>query len=206
VILFSAAVTAGLTALSQGRFVPGLTLALAGSFYVLATAIWGVIEHEASPHHTAVTAADLLLITTIVWLTGGVRSEYYLLYYLPVLCAALRLNVRDGIAASVLAGVLYSFVALAGEAHANVLTPAPYRVLAVCISAVVMVMLFALLRREVRLCESLRDALHSSLNRVAAIYDVAHAANTGAELAAVLSILLDHSACITRAASRATRK
>ncbi|MCJ7749613.1 MAG: GGDEF domain-containing protein, partial [Armatimonadetes bacterium] len=60
---------------------------------------------------------------------------------------------------------------------------------------------FSLLRRELKVSEDLRDTLHHSLRRVAAVYDVAHAANTGADLAGVLSVILDHAARATDAAN-----
>ncbi|MDH4179847.1 MAG: sensor domain-containing diguanylate cyclase [Armatimonadota bacterium] len=201
VILLTAAVTAGLSVMNYGELAAGLALVLGGSLYVLFTALAGLLERADSPHHTAVTAGDIILITAIVWLTGGVHSEYYLLYYLPVLSAGLRLNVRDGIAASVLAGALYVFVAFARESRPLVLTSPLARVLAVCVSAIVLVVFFALLKREVLLCNSLSDTLHTSLGRVAAIYGIAHAANTRAGLAPVLSIFLDHAARITHAAN-----
>jgi len=201
VIFFAASATAGTTAAADGNTVLGLLLAIGGSFYVLFTSFSGILDQADSPHHTAVTAGDILLITAIVWLTGGVHSEFYLLYYLPVLGAGLRLNARDGIAACLLAGGFYALVSLAGQSHPSLVVPAAFRLPTVCVSAAVGVVLFALLNRQVRICDSLGDTLHSSLGRVAAIYDVAHAANTGAELASLLSILLDHAARMTRAAN-----
>jgi diguanylate cyclase (GGDEF)-like protein len=50
------------------------------------------------------------------------------------------------------------------------------------------------LRRETEASYNLRRALHVSLRRFSAVYDVAHAANVGADMSAVLSILLDHAA------------
>lgn len=192
---------AGLTAITQGQLAFGLALALGGPLYVLLTAFSAIIEKDSSPHHTAVTAVDILLITAVVWVTGGVHSEYYLLYYLPVLTAALRLNTRDGITACALSGLLYVLVALEPRNHPAVLTSPLARVFAVCVSAAVLVIFLSLLKREVRLCNDLSDTLHTSLGRVAAIYGVAHAGNIRAGLAPILSILLDHAARITRAAN-----
>lgn len=192
---------AGVTAIAQDQLAFGLVLALGGPLYVLLTAFSAVIEKEASPHHTAVTAVDILLITAVVWVTGGVHSEYYLLYYLPVLTAALRLNTRDGITACALSGLLYVFVALDPQHHPAMLTSPLARVFAVCVSAAVLVIFLSLLKREVRFCNDLSETLHTSLGRVAAIYGVAHAGNIRAGLAPLLSILLDHTARITRAAN-----
>jgi diguanylate cyclase (GGDEF)-like protein len=199
IILSVAAVTAGLHSLVLGRLLAGACLSLAGPAYVLLTTFLGILDRRRSPHHTAVTTCDILLITAIVWCTGGVHSEYYLLYYLPIIIAGLRLDLRDGIAASILSGSLYVLVAVSVDSHRSVVTTAPLRVFTVCISAIVLVVLFALLKRQVALYDGLRDALHGSLSRVAAVYDVAHAANVGKNLADLLSILLDHAARGTRA-------
>jgi len=183
----------------EGRIVIGTSLALGSSFYLALTSRAAVAEREDSPHHTAVTTGDLLLITVIVWLTGGLSSEYYLLYYLPAIQAGVRLNSRDGIAACLLACALYSFVAVAGEPGAAIVSPGPFQLLSLGASAIALVVLFSLLKREVTLCEQLRDTIHTSLRRVAAVYDVAHATNTGANLGGVLSIILDHAARATGA-------
>ncbi len=146
VILSTAAVIAGLTAIIEGQLAVGLALALAGPLYIALTAFPAVFENESSPHHTAITAADILLITAIVWVTGGVHSEYYLLYYLPVLTASLRLNIRDGLTACILSGLLYVFVALGSESHPTVHTSPLARVFAVCVSAVVLVIFLSMYR------------------------------------------------------------
>lgn len=199
IVLLTAAATGGLDAVAEGHLWAGLALALGGSAYVAMTTLARAAVADDSPHHMALAAVDLLMITAIVWVTGGVHSEYYLLYYGPILYAALRLQVRDGIAASVLAAVLYLFVAMAGPGRGAVVTTAPLRVLAVAVSAAIMVIFFALLRQEAAAYESLRNHLHDSLRRVSAVYDVAHAANIGAGLSAVLSVLLEQSALVTGA-------
>jgi diguanylate cyclase (GGDEF)-like protein len=183
----------------EGRFAPGLALVLLGLGYILPTALCHRLCEPDSPHRMATMAGDMLLITAIVWATGGSSSEYYLLYYLPIAFAAMDLNVRDGIAGAVLAGTLYAFVTLLEEPGTVVVTSSVFRVSAVCISAAIMVLLLALLKRETSMRDSLRLALRDSLRRIAAVYDVAHAANTGADLGAVLSILLEHAARATGA-------
>jgi len=185
--------------MAEGHTFAGACLTLAGSLYVLLTAFSRVLEDQHSRHHTALTACDILLITVIVWLTGAVQSEYYLLYCLPAIIAVLRLDTRTGITASLLAGSLYIFVVMVAEPRHIVVTTTPVRVLTVCVAATVLMVFFAVLKREVQLHDSLREAMHSSLSRIAAIYDVAHAANVGKDLGDLLSILLDHAARGTRA-------
>ena len=158
-------------------------------------------EEDASPYQSAVTLGDLLLITALIWVTGGVQSEYYLLYYLPVTVAAVRQDTRVGIAACIGAIALYSFAAFCAPAAPPVFPLELFRVITVGLSALVLILFFSLLRRELKVSEDLRDTLHHSLRRVAAVYDVAHAANTGADLSGVLSVILDHAARATDAAN-----
>ena len=187
--------------MTAGDFLPGVLTALLGSLYVLLTALSRMPEEDASPYQTAVTLGDLLLITALIWVTGGVDSEYYLLYYLPIIVAAVRQDTRVGIAACIGAIALYSLAAFCAPAAPPVLPLEPFRVITVGLSALVLILFFSLLRRELKVSEDLRDTLHNSLRRVAAVYDVAHAANTGADLAGVLSVILDHAARATDAAN-----
>jgi diguanylate cyclase (GGDEF)-like protein len=201
VVLFTAALTAGFTSIADGSVLPGMALVGAGLIYVLPTAISRSLQEHDSRHAVAVTATDVLLITAIVWSTGSMSSEYYLLYYLPVANAALRLNARDGIAAAVLGGSCYALLSLLDRATPTVVTASLYRVFGVCVSAVVMVIFLALLKREGDLRAGLRSSLHDSLRRVAAVYDVARAASTGADLKSVLSTILEQAARFTAASA-----
>jgi len=201
VILFAATVTAGISATANGAFLTGVLTALLGSLYVLLTALSRMPEENASPYQSAVTIGDLLLITALIWLTGGVHSEYYLLYYLPIIVAAVRQDTRVGMAACIGAIALYSFAAFSAPHAPSVLPFESFRVITVGLSALVLILFFSLLKRELKVSEDLRDTLHHSLRRVAAVYDVAHAANTGADLAGVLSVILDHAARATDAAN-----
>lgn len=202
-VLLSAAALAGLQAAGEGRGAAGLALALGTGLYVCLTALLPVVaravDRDDSQHQIALTAVDMLVITAIVWLTGGVQSEYFLLYYWPVVYAALRLNARDGIAATALVVVLYVFVTVADDTQRVIVTSAGLRALSVVVSAAIMMTFFGILRREVRAYENLRESLHNALRTVSAVYDVAHAANTGAGLSSVLSILLDQAALATGA-------
>ena len=195
IILVTAAVTGGLHAIAQGHIWQGCMLAFGAALYVSLTAIIPAIaralEQDDSPHHMAVTVVDLLVVTAVVWYTGGVRSEYYLLYYGPIVYAALRLNVRDGIGATILAAVLYLLVVVGRSDVGLVMTTPPLRVLGVFVSAAILAVFFALIKREAAAYENLRDYLHNSLRRVSAVYDLAHAANAGVGLQSLSSMLLD---------------
>src|SRR5437899_12348776 len=44
---------------------------------------------------------DILAITALVWYTGGINSSLLFLFYLPVLAAAIRLELREAILSAV---------------------------------------------------------------------------------------------------------
>jgi len=192
IILLAALMMAGGSAMASGQPPHLLAVLGAGAAYVVVTLLHAARVRTAQPGSTLVTVLDLLLITTIVWVTGGVSSEYYLLYYLPVIEAAVRRNPRDGIAASILGAVLYTFLTLWRTPQGTIVIVGYVRAATVCVSAATLVAFLTVLKREVDLAQSLRGALHDSLARIGAAYDVAHAANTGADFASVLLILLDH--------------
>ncbi len=205
VVLFAASVTAGLGLASEGDVWRGAFVALVGALYSLLTA------SEQSPRRSsrggghlafpALAVGDVVLISALVWVTGGVSSEYYLLYFVPVSVAAARLDTRSGLATCVAAGCAYSVVLLLAPTQPPVLSMKLIRAMAVLAGALVIALFFALLGRETRLADDLRDTLHHSLRRVAAVYEIAHAANTGTDLTGVLTIILDHAARAANAAN-----
>jgi diguanylate cyclase (GGDEF)-like protein len=192
VILLAASVMAGWSAITSHQPWYLLALVAAGAVYVLVTMVGAAAARAAGPGSTFATVLDILLITAIVSATGGISSEYYLLYYLPVVGAAVRRNPRDGIAASILGAALYTFLTLWHAAEGPIMVLGYVRAATVCVSAATLVAFLTVLRREVDLSQSLRAALRESLAHTGAAYDVAHAANTGADFASVLLILLDH--------------
>jgi diguanylate cyclase (GGDEF)-like protein len=173
---------------------PHLLLFLVALAYLAATTLPRFPGEPVSALQSLVTVGDLGLVTAVLWFSQDPQSEYYLLYYIPILHTAVRLRPRDGAAAAVLSSALYVLVLVmhaSGQAYfwlavlrsANLLAP-----------AAILVIFVTLLKRESEVSYSLRQALHDSLRRFAAVYDVAHAANTGADLTGVLSTLLDHAA------------
>ncbi len=198
-MLFVAAVTTGLSAVADGSVLPGAFIALGGSLYVLLTAFPAFTEHPHGLRPTVVAVGDVILITVVIWMTGGIESEYFLLYLVPIITSGIRLDAQAGIAAAVSTAPLYFIAAVFAPRSMGVLSEGVLRVVAVAVTAAVLVIIFELLRHQTKLCDDLRDTLHHSLRRVAAIYDVAHAANIGADLTGVLTVILDHAARATKA-------
>ena len=57
-------------------------------------------------------AADLVLVTGIVYCSGGALSHFTLLYFITILVASIFLSMRGALAAATAASVLYIFAAL----------------------------------------------------------------------------------------------
>src|SRR5438128_12098903 len=51
--------------------------------------------------HDVFLTIDILAITALVWYTGGINSSLLFLFYLPVLAAAIRLELREAIMSAV---------------------------------------------------------------------------------------------------------
>jgi len=92
---------------------------------------------------------DILLVTGIIISTGGTRNEYYLLYYIPIMQASVRLNFRDAVATAVLAAALYGLIGLTSGPQLVVPVSGQIRALAFAASALFMAVFFGVLGREV---------------------------------------------------------
>ncbi len=157
---------------------------MVGSAYVLATTLVQQPRPDAWRNRTMIlTVLDILLVSWLVHATGGLRSELYVLYYLPVLHAALRLDLRDGIGASALAAVCYLFLGLAGGAL-DVAIPitGKLRMVTFSASAVIVATLLGAVAKQARLQRSERERAQELLNRSAAIYEIARAINSTLDL------------------------
>jgi len=127
-----------------------------GAVYVLLTT-FGPLARAGTKHLSlAVISLDVLFITGLLYLTGGMRSEYYLLYYLPVLHASVRLNFRDGLGASILTAVSYVFIGIAHPQAAIEIHPV-WRMSAFGASALLLGILFSLAAREAARLRKARD-------------------------------------------------
>src|SRR5262249_35931107 len=66
-----------------------------------------------------VVATDILVVTAVVLISGSLNSQFLYLYYLTILEAAARLNLRQAIAASLaMAGLVVLLWTRAGETAA----------------------------------------------------------------------------------------
>jgi len=125
-------------------------LAAVALFYVVATCALEVAGHERSEAQLPLLVADLVVVTGIIYAEGGLRNEYYLLYYIPILQASVRLNFRDAIATSILSSGLYALVGFFSGPEVVVSTSAQLRALTFGASSLFMAVFFGLLSREAR--------------------------------------------------------
>ncbi len=125
-------------------------LVLAAGIYVLGTSILAMLGRETPNTQFPLLVADMLMITGVIYLAEGVRSEYYLLYYMPILQASVRLQFRDAVASALLSSGLYGLVALTSGPNVLVPISAQLRAATFAGSAVFMAVFFALLSREAR--------------------------------------------------------
>jgi signal transduction histidine kinase len=123
---------------------------IAGAAYVLVTTFipWG--RWDARRTTLGMLAMDVLLITALIYTQSGVRSEYYLLYYLPILNASVRLNLRDAAGTCVLAAVSYLLVGILERPDSAITTSVISRVLTFSTSAGLLAAFFLMLSRERR--------------------------------------------------------
>jgi len=171
-----------------------------GSVYVLITTF--LPRRALAERHTHILlAADIILISALVWCTGAMASEYYLLYYLPILHGATRLNFRDAITTSVLAAVSYMFIALATGPLVPVVMSSILRAGTFSASVIILAVFFAVLAREARANRLLSSRLQEALDSVSAVYDVARVANTRESVQEVLETMLRQAVRLSQAES-----
>jgi len=150
-----------ITVFTMARLQPGPRTAafdaviMAGAAYVLLTTFlpWG--RWDARRAMLGLLAMDVILITALIYTQSGVRSEYYLLYYLPILQASVRLNLRDAAGTCVLAAVSYLLVGIAERPEAAITTSVISRVLTFSTSAALLAAFFMMLSRERRAFDQL---------------------------------------------------
>jgi len=128
---------------------------MAGAAYVLLTTFlpWGRLDARRAT--LGMLAMDVVLISALIYTQSGVRSEYYLLYYLPILHASVRLNLRDAAGTCVLAAVSYLLVGMLERPEAAITTSVISRVLTFSTSSALLAAFFLMLSRERRAFDQL---------------------------------------------------
>src|SRR3989442_7868458 len=76
----------------------GLT-ALIACYILVALFVIPRLRHNV--RHDLLLTIDVLSITALAWFTGGIQSSLLFLFYLPILSAAIRLDLRDSVLSAV---------------------------------------------------------------------------------------------------------
>lgn len=152
-------------------------LVLLGVTYVVTSTWLELQDRMPKRFQLLVLVADVLLITGLIFLAGGIESEYYPLYYLPILQASVRLNVRDAVSTSILSAGLYGVLACTKGFDASIPTTAYLRVSTFAGSALFMAAFFALLMGETRAHREKTVRLSRLLDELRAKSDALASAN-----------------------------
>jgi len=174
-------------------------LTLASAYIILTTFLPRRVKLRKWTHLFLI--CDILLISGLIWITGGTRSEYYLLYYLPILHGASRLDFRDAITTSILAAVCYVFIAIATGPLVPIVTTSMLRAGTFGGSVIVLAIFFAVLAQEARANRLLTERLREALDSVSAVYDVARVASTRDSVHDVLDTMLRQAVRLSEADS-----
>ncbi len=166
-----------------------------GLLYVLLSSSQRVVP-SASRHLTILClTCDVVFITALVDLTGGVASELYPLYYLPILQACVRLNLRDAVAAAILSVAFYSFLGFCTGFTTEISLTVGVRVGTFAASALFMAVFFALMMRETRQKQAQVGRIEHLLDRMGILF----------EMGRLLTATLDFSALMKRTSNCAVR-
>ncbi|NIM05376.1 MAG: diguanylate cyclase [Armatimonadetes bacterium] len=175
-IIFAAAIIATVTSplrVAEGRTV--FFLLGGGIVWVLLSSL-SLLSSSRNPldtrSHMALVCLDVAMVSVIVWAMGPQSCVYAMFYYVPILYAITRLDIRSCIASSALAAVAYFFISLV----ANTLRQNLLEVITFSFSALVLATMLGILYAELHSRKTLAESLRTSLQRLSAIYDVARTA------------------------------
>jgi diguanylate cyclase (GGDEF)-like protein len=178
--------------LSAGAPTLALDLFLAGgAAYVILTLIVERYAPRRRPDTSALIALDVFYITGLLWHTGGLASEYYLLYYLPILHASMRLDFRQAVMSSLLAGLCYAMVTVAGGLGTRVISSAAAQLATFGASAMVLALFFGSMSAVSRSQRELTRRLERAVDRLSALYRAARAVHGKDSLQSVVDSTLE---------------
>jgi len=162
-----------------------------GAVYVLLTAFVDRLAARYRPATTALVALDVAYITGLVWYTGGLASEYYLLYYLPILHASMRLDFRQAIMSSLLAAACYALITVTAGLGSAVISSGTLQLATFGGSALVLALFFGSVAALSASQRELTRKLEHAVERLSALYRVARAVNAADSLQSVVDTTLE---------------
>jgi len=134
-----------------------------GAAYVLVSTFLPWARFDLRRATLAMLAADIALVTALLYTQSGIASDYYLLYYLPILHAGVRLNFRDAVGTSLLSAASYVLVAFGTRSAMPITTHMVWRVATFTASALVLGGFFFVLSQQQRAHERLRKSYEEAM-------------------------------------------
>ena len=162
-----------------------------GAGYVLGTALVGRYGSRLRVESSALVSLDVLYITGLIWHTGGLASDYHLLYYLPILNACMRLDFRQAILSSVLAAACYALVTVAAGFDTAVVSSAGVQLATFAGSAGVLALFFGTVAVISNSQRALTARLEDAVQRLSILLRAARAVQGNGGLKNVLEATLD---------------
>ena len=138
----------------------GLTALIAG--YIL-VALFVIPRLRHNIRHDLLLTIDILSITALAWYTGGIQSSLLFLFYLPILSAAIRLDLRDSVLSAVAVSGIVVWLWAVAEGGVPSLSGSTLRVGLLVGSSMVVAVFFSILAGESRLMQE-RGNLNRRLN------------------------------------------
>ena len=163
---------------------------MVAALYVLATSVSSSFWGEVRRLSLMVTAVDIVLITSLVYGTGGLHSGLYPLYYLPMLHAAVRLSLRDAVGAALLSIGTYFLLGYTQGLETRVSVRSATQMAAFASSAAFMTLFFSLLMRETRQHQIAKLQAERLLGKVEAVVEVAAALSSTLNLDQILDLIV----------------
>lgn len=171
--------------------------------YTVATTMMSRHRALSRQESLTITSMDVVLITCLVWFTGGPSSQYYVLYYLPILHASLRLNFRDAIGSAALSSGFYTLMGIAAPEQMASSSQAAARIGTFGCSAAILAGFFALTAKHFRIHRESEKRMRAAMDRLAAVYDVGRMATQGGSTRDILEALVTQAMALCKAQSSA---
>jgi len=153
------------------------------SIYILFTTIFPVHKYSLFYKHEIFSSIDVILVSILVYLTGGITSDLYLFLVFPVVAAAFRYDFRTAVLSAFLVTLVFILFGIIQGINV-VLSSAYIRILELGIMAIVLALFLNYIGRE-----SLK--LEQKMNEMKIFYDITKAVNSSLDTMEVLGLILD---------------
>ncbi|HPU42805.1 MAG: ATP-binding protein [Dictyoglomaceae bacterium] len=152
-------------------------------FYILFTTVFPIYKYSLLHRHEIFAALDILLVTILVYLTGGITSELYLLLLFPIVSAAFRYDFRTTILSAILVTLAFIFFGIIQGI--NIIFSSAYmRILELGILSILLALFLNFVGRE-----SLK--LEQKINEMKTFSEVIRIVNFSLDINEILSVILD---------------